>query len=95
MNLGVFGAVDMFGDVVVGTDTVRVEAPQEWLDGFNFVLYPFAGVECEFDVDFVEEEAGEDSNGEERDDDFESGETRSWAYRPTAQAGLVGRVATW
>ena len=95
MDLGAFGTVDMLGDVVVWANAVGVEAPQERLDGCNFVLYPFAGVECEFDVGFVEEETAEDGDGEKWDDDFERGETRPWAYRQTRQGRLVGRAATW
>ena len=85
----------MLGDVVVWTDVVGVEAPQERLNGCDFALYPFAGVKCEFDVGFVEEETAEHGDGQKWDNDFERCETRPWAYRQTGQTGLVGRAATW
>lgn len=81
MNLGVFGTVEILGDVVVRADAVGFEAPQEGLDGCDFALYPFARVECEFDVGLVEEEASEEGDGEKWDDDFECCEARSWTYR--------------
>ena len=95
MDLGAFGTVDILGDVVMRADAVGGEAPQERFYGCNFVLYPFARVECEFDVGFVEEESAEDGDGEKWDDDFECRETRPWAYRQTEQVGLVGRAAAW
>lgn len=90
VDLGAFRTIDVLGDVIVGTDAVGIEAAQERLDGRDFALYPSAGVECEFNVGFIEEKTGENGDGEKWDDDFEGCETRSRAYPQSGRTRFMG-----